>query len=363
MRRKSTFLMITFLVSFFLTGAQSVRDELTADFGPPAEANVWEKFVIPITPESFNVDEATLTAALNNITSFWIRTEMHTGYDVGGIDDVMIGSFFLSIFNTSSDGWSSGGDGTMEWIPTGGIEGGFLQISDWATGDWHWLIAPSTWAGDWSDLFGQNIEFWYKTDKPSYAAIIKLTTEPVQRLVINTPVNSYVPLNDSTMMQLEVLPVPDMDITVSFSTSDNQCITVPQSVLIPAGHSTAYVYFAAAADATDSCISVIEVTSPGYLSSRITMKVEDHTGILEPAYLHYITLFPNPSKGKFSITNTSGKSIDRIIMYDILANIVLDQQNKDSELIDIDVSDQPSGVYFLKLLVQDEVLTLKMVIE
>jgi len=363
MKTKITILFSTLMLCFVISGAQSVRTELTADFGPPAEANVWEKFVIPITPESFGTDEATLLAALSNITSFWIRTEMHNGNDIGGIDDVMIGSAYLADFNSSSEGWSSGGDGTMEWMPAGGYEGGFLQISDWASGDWHWLIAPSDWSGDWSSLYGQEIEFWFKTDQPSYSTLIKLTTDPVQRLVVNTPVTPYVPINDSTLCQVEVLPAPEQDITISYTTGDNSCIEVVSSIVVPAGTSTASIYFKAAAGALEGCTSVIEASSPGYLSSRITMSVEDHAGIDNPINHESITIFPNPCRANVSISIQSGKSIHHLMLFDILGNKLIDKECSIPGDIELNVSGQPAGLYFLRLFIGDQVMITKLIVE
>ena len=120
MKQKSTFVLITLLLSYIMAGAQSTPAEITADYGPPAEANVWEHFIIPLTPETFNVDSASFVAVLENVTSFWIRTEMHSGPDTAGLDLVKVGSTYFSNFDSSSEGWSSGGDATMEWFPAGG---------------------------------------------------------------------------------------------------------------------------------------------------------------------------------------------------------------------------------------------------
>ncbi|MCK4569086.1 MAG: T9SS type A sorting domain-containing protein [Bacteroidales bacterium] len=363
MKTKSTFLLIVFLSFCILAGAQSTPTEITAEYGPPAEANVWEHFTIPLTAETFNVDEITFDAVLAGVTSFWIRTEMHTGYDIGGIDDVFIGTTYWSYFEGSADGWSSGGDGTMEWMPTGGVDGGYLQISDWATGDWHWLIAPSTWAGDWTSLKGQNIQFWYKTDQPSYAAIVKITTGVIDRLVINTPVISTILPNDSVLIELEVLPAPTADITVSFSTSDPTCIKVPPSITVLAGYSTAYVYFVAVEGAAVGCESVIEATSPGYLTSRITMLVLDNYGIEESDLSKEISIFPNPCNGKFILSNTSGKRVHQVMMYDLSGNAILDLQEGDLSNTEIDVTNQPAGIYFLRIFVDGKVITSKIIIK
>jgi hypothetical protein len=338
------------------------QTELTAEYGPPAEASVWEKFTIPLTAETFGVEQSEFEAAMANITSFWIRTEMHTGSDVGGIDDVAVGGELISNFDFSYEGWSSGGDGTMEWVQDGGVEGGFLQISDWATGDWHWLIAPASWSGDWSAYIGQDIEFWYQTNRPSYAAVIKLTTAPINRLVINAPTGNFVPPNDSVMVQLEVTPQAEEDMIVTFTTSNNSCITVPSSATIPAGESSVELYFTAAEGATEGCTSVIEASYPGYITSRITMKAEDHSSVPDDVYPMELRVFPNPSSGIIIVSEESGININRIIVYDLLGNAVKDIQTGHNP-VSVDLSTEPRGMYFIRIKAGDKITTSKILLE
>ena len=363
MKSKSTFLFILFLMSFIMAGAQSTPTEVTAEYGPPAEANVWEHFTIPLTAETFNVDETTFDAVLANVTSFWVRTEMHSGPDTAGLDVVKVGTTYLSNFNASSEGWSSGGDGTMEWFPTGGYEDGFIQIADWATGEWSWLIAPASWAGDWSSLKGQDIEFWYFTDHPSYSAVVKITTGQIDRLVINTPFFNTILPDDSVLIELEVMPTPEEDIIVSFSTSNPSCITVPAPITILTGSSTANVYFAAADGAEVGCESVVEAISNGYITSRITMRVLDNYGIEEVDLSKAITTYPNPCSGKFMLSNTSNKKIQEVVMYDLSGNAIIDLREGDLSNMEIDVTHLPAGIYFLRMFVGGKVLTSKLIIE
>ena len=350
-------------MSFIMAGAQSTPTEIEAEYGPPAEANVWEHFTIPLTAEAFNVDETTFDAVLANVTSFWVRTEMHSGPDTAGLDVVKVGTTYLSNFNASSEGWSSGGDGTMEWFPTAGYEGGFIQIADWATGVWSWLIAPASWAGDWSSLKGQDIEFWYFTDHPSYSAVVKITTGQIDRLVINTPYYNTILPDDSVLIELEVMPAPEEDIIVSFSSSNPSCITVPDPITIPAGSSAVSVYFLAADGAEAGCESVIEATSSGYITSRITMRVLDNYGIEEVDLSKAITTFPNPCNGKFTLSNTSDHSIQQLMMYNLSGSIVVNMEGNDLSNTEIDVTDQPAGIYFLRTFVDGKVITSKVIIK
>ncbi len=352
---KSKIILASFITFLISPNAWPQRAEITAEYGPPANANAWEKFTIPITPEAFSVTADELQAVLSNVSSFWIRTEMHTGNDVGGIDNVMIGSLYSSYFGGSSEGWSSGGDGTMEWVSSGGYEGGFLQISDWASGDWHWLISPAGWAGDWTSLTGDSILFWFRTDQPSYAAIVKITSDVINRLVIGTPVSSTILPNDSVLMQLEVIPVPGQDVTVSFSTSNSNCIKVPGPVVISAGDSTTTVYFHAASGAQIGCTSVIEATASGYLTSRVTMMVLDNYGIGETDQKNSISVYPNPSGGRFTVSCGSGEDIRQVDLYDLTGRKVLNRTEPMGRIQEIDVRILPAGLYILKILSGDHV--------
>jgi hypothetical protein len=59
-----------------------------------------------------------------------------------------------------------------------------------------------------------------------------------------------------------------------------------------------------------------------------------------------VTIYPNPSAGVFGIKTRSGK-IGRVEVYDIFGRTVR-RVSSDSEILNIDLSDQPTGIYFLK---------------
>lgn len=362
MKRKSTLFLLAIIVSGFVAHAQ-VPDVVYAQFGPPVEPNVWEHYIIPLTHESFGVDSLTFNEVLAQVGSIWFRTEVHSGPDTAGLDVVQIGTSFYSDFNASSETWSSGGDATMEWFPTGGYEGGYLQIADWATGVWSYLIAPVTWSGDWTDLKGQNIEFWYMTDEPSVEGEIEIRTGEIDRLVINTPFYNTILPDDSVFIELDIIPAPENDITVSFSSSNTACITVPEPIIVPAGSSSASVYFHAAEGATIGCESVIEATSSGYITSRVTMRVIDNYGIDEEDLSKVISIFPNPCNGKFTLSNTSGKNIQQVLMYGLSGIAIMDLKEGDLSNTEIDVSGQAPGIYFLRVFVEGKVITTKVIIK
>jgi hypothetical protein len=152
--------------------ARSATVTVSAPYGPPTTANTWQQFTIPLTAAAFGTDAATFTDIMSSVTRFRIRTEMRDGTDAGNLDDVAIGGLYSATFDSGPDGWSASGDGTLAWIATGGHSGGYVRISDWASGDWHYGLAPDTWLGDWSAISGTSISFWFMTNYPDYAAEI-----------------------------------------------------------------------------------------------------------------------------------------------------------------------------------------------
>ena len=364
MIKKFTTLLIIIQSIALISFAQTIPNELIIDYGPPAEANVWTKYIIPLNAETFNTDEATFLGFMSNVTSLWIRTEMHTGDDVGGLDEVKVGDVYASDFDLSSEDWTSGGDGTMEWMPSEGVNGsGFLQIKDWATGEYHFLITPFSWAGDWSELIGQNLEFWVKTDRPSYEGKVKLTSNVVSRLALSLPESNSLPLYDSIPIQVGITPVPTEDVTVKLTNSTSSCISLPASVVIPAGASSATVYATTAETAVIGCFSVIEAISSGYLTSRMTLNVLGTAGINEPNANRVVNIYPNPTNGQFTISNKSGKNIERIEMYDLHGKLVFESHGKDMSNTEIGTHNLSSGIFFVRMYMKDEVFTTKMIVE
>lgn len=362
MAKKFTRLMLLFQLIFVTSFAQTVPEQLIAPYGPPATANEWTKYIIPLTAESFNIPDSTFQLAMKNITGLWIRTEMHSGNDIGGLDEVKVGDVYAGNFDLSSESWTSGGDGTMSYIPSGGVNEGYLQIEDWASGDWHFLISPFSWAGDWSALIGQNVEFWMKTDKPTFEADIRLTTGTVARLALVLPNSSTVAINDSVLIEVGVNPIPTEDVTVSLTSSSKPCITIPTKVVVSAGSAYATVYATTASGANMGCEAVIEAKSSGYQTSRMTIKVDGYAGINDMLASQLVSVSPNPGNGIFAIKNTSNKKIERITVFDVQSKVIIDLKGNDLSNKEFRIN-QPAGVYLLRMYMQDEILTSKIIIQ
>ena len=227
-------LLLTFPNVIF---AQSNQATVTMAYGPPVAANTWEEFSIPLTAATFDVDEATFQQVMTNVQQLRIGTEFHYGNDTGSVDNVSIGTRFSSNFNSGLEGWSAAGDGTMEWIPSGGISGGHLQVTDWATGEWHFAVTPPNWSGDWSDLIGSSLVFYLKTDRPSESSTIEITSASSNRLILSAD-PLIVPLAGSSNMSVSPSPTTAQDLAVTLNSSDTSCITVPSSIIIGGGQSS-----------------------------------------------------------------------------------------------------------------------------
>jgi photosystem II stability/assembly factor-like uncharacterized protein/Mg-chelatase subunit ChlD len=268
---KGVIILATFL-SVATSGAQTEPMTISAAYGPPVLADDWEEFSIPLTAATFGVSEAEFAAVMAQVTQFRIRTEMSDGADVGAIDSVRIGNVYTSRFVDGPEGWNAAGDGAMEWIPQGGRTGGYIQIRDFASGDWHYAVAPQDWSGDWSALIGQTIQFYFKTDQPSYNSVVEISNEEIQRLILSTDTLA-VPLGGNMPLRISLNQIANADVIVNLLSSNSDCIAVPADVLIPAGEPFAEVLVGTGQFAEVGCSAVITASAIGYGDSRMTLYV------------------------------------------------------------------------------------------
>ena len=248
-----------------------IPEILSAEYGPPAAENSWERFTIPLTAETFGVESAVFEAAMENIGLFRIKTEMHTGNDEGGVDNVALGTVFASDFDSGTEGWGVMGDGTLSWSETDGNPGGYIHISDWASGDWHYAVAPDDWTGNWSDFIGEDLTFDYKTDHPSYSAVVELHTDISSRIVLTAGSLTLHP-GETTQVVARVIPAPDQDLELTFSSSENE-LSIQSTATVPAGEDSVVVAMIADADVTEEMSAVVSATASGYSTARLTFQV------------------------------------------------------------------------------------------
>jgi PKD repeat protein len=247
------------------------------EYGPTANANVWEKFIIPLTADNFSVSEEVFAAAMKQISMIRIRTEMSNSQDNGSLDVVKLGDAYESNFTTGTEDWTLMGDGTLSWSASGGVSGGYLSIADWATGDWHWAVVPTAWTGDISTLIGDNLEFYFKTDHPDYSAVVEFHTGEANRIVLTAEKMNLAP-GESTEISVTLNPPAESATTVTLSSSATDYITVPASLSIPAGSSSAIFTATATAEISTDGSSVVSASAAGYSTARLTLTVSQFAG-------------------------------------------------------------------------------------
>ena len=337
--------------AFATVGATSVEipDILSVDYGPPPAANTWHKFTIPLTAETFGVENNVFLASMQNISMIRIRTEMHSGSDKCGIDSIAFGSAFLTTFDNGTENWSALGDGTMAWEQSEGVSGGYITIEDWTSGDWHWATAPTSWAGDLSANIGQNFTFYYKTNQPSYSAVIELHTGASMRIILSAEKQSLA-AGESTVLNVSLSETPAEDVTINLSSSNSGLVSAPASVKILAGQNSASVTLQASQDIAEGDQVVITASASAYETTRITITGKVTTGIVSINDFEDIILYPNPSNGNFKIKfNNKSRNITNIKVFDLLGKIVHTSVHSSGNEIDVELRNCPDGIYSVKL--------------
>jgi len=76
-------------------------------------------------------------------------------------------------------------------------------------------------------------------------------------------------------------------------------------------------------------------------------------GIEKPELIPDFQIYPNPSSGKFTITTTHGDENSQIQIFDSSGKQIRSFRIGSSNHIEVDMSDVPSGVYFVKSILQN----------
>ncbi|MGM0498191.1 MAG: InlB B-repeat-containing protein, partial [Bacteroidota bacterium] len=80
---------------------------------------------------------------------------------------------------------------------------------------------------------------------------------------------------------------------------------------------------------------------------------------IDPALSESIEIYPNPTEGEFSLKTDNPEGYVKIL--NLTGKIILEKQiNKD--ILHIDLSDQPSGVYLIKITSDENTLTKKLIL-
>ena len=254
--------------NYFISGVTS----MTAAFGPPPTADTWVKYTIPLSAQRFGVTESDFTTILSAVQGMRIRMETSDASDVAGLDSVKIGNRFFSSFDSGLDNWSSSGDGTAAWQSSGGKLNGYLQISDWASGDWFYASAPTSWTGDWQALIGQEIVFYFKNNHPDYAAQVEIISTPEKRLILALEPTRFKSGNNA-QVRVSLNQASSSDVVVNLNSSNTGCISMPSPIVIARNQTSATASFIVP-EVISTCNTVITASAEGYASTRLTVEVD-----------------------------------------------------------------------------------------
>lgn len=87
------------------------------------------------------------------------------------------------------------------------------------------------------------------------------------------------------------------------------------------------------------------------------------TGIEDKTAAKQLKIYPNPSRGRFTIQNNGSEKIDNIIVYNQLGQkINTPVITAKSQLMEIDLSNQRKGIYFLQLQQGSKILSQKLTV-
>ncbi|MBC7864880.1 MAG: T9SS type A sorting domain-containing protein [Bacteroidia bacterium] len=75
-----------------------------------------------------------------------------------------------------------------------------------------------------------------------------------------------------------------------------------------------------------------------------------------------LLVYPNPNNGTFSL-ETNSADVKDVFVYDMLGNIVFSQSKTATQLLTVDVSNLPNGIYLVKVMCGDKIQTKKIIKE
>lgn len=254
----------------------AAAETLQAEYGPPSQAEAWQTREVRLDAASFGVSEAAFEEALASVQTLRVSFEMHDGSDQGGIDTVRLGDVLAADFSRGLEGWTSGGDGTMAWQSSGGDDGGYLHIQDWASGDWHYAVAPADWGGDWRGLIGSFLRFSVMTDHPSYEGRVEILSGPVADQLYLTADAFRVAPGEMVTMTVSLPAAMNQAVMVAIDSSDS-AFAAPGEVEIRAGERTARFTVETDGGAALEKYATITVQAPNFRASRATLTLAAQT--------------------------------------------------------------------------------------
>ncbi|MDX1665738.1 MAG: T9SS type A sorting domain-containing protein [Saprospiraceae bacterium] len=143
-----------------------------------------------------------------------------------------------------------------------------------------------------------------------------------------------------------------------------------QATVIPTDGSAPYTYEWSSGDSTKTAVSLeagdyrVTVTDQFGCSDIISFTLGVSTAIEEIDQIEYISLAPNPSSGVSRLIVRFSEGVDlQIQMFNLVGQVIWEDRfgNVMDAVYELDLSDQPSGLYFIRMAVDGKIKTVKLI--
>ena len=90
--------------------------------------------------------------------------------------------------------------------------------------------------------------------------------------------------------------------------------------------------------------------------------VQDNVAEMSIPAPNDFSVFPNPSNGIFTL-NFSGANEKNIVVYDLMGKIVFEKNNSADATLTLDLANEATGVYLVKVVIDGEIVLKKIIKE
>ena len=87
------------------------------------------------------------------------------------------------------------------------------------------------------------------------------------------------------------------------------------------------------------------------------------SGLFENDFGEQLVVYPNPSRGNFSIALGKVYEITEVSIIDVSGKLVYENTFRDTQLLDISIKNIPSGVYFVRICSGEKEAIVRLVVE
>ncbi len=166
--------------------------------------------------------------------------------------------------------------------------------------------------------------------------------------------------DDSTVVQY-VFIGPEPGQIVNLSMAPNPDVTVLSNVSGVVATITVQVNNTGNRSNNNSNIVITATDNAGSTTTQSTAVIQPTFTRVKEAKADVFSITPNPSKGLFNIhTNTKNTSV-RII--NLIGEVILNDNTQSDSNLNVDLTNQPNGIYFIQLNNGKETITMKIVKE